>query len=214
MKYFSKSERILQICKGKSVLHLGAIGFTDLNNKDRILNFNKTLHSKLSKVANVKGVDYSLKVIKILSEQGINNIFFGNVEKLEEVELNQKFEVVVIGDLIEHLANPGLMLKGLHRFCDESTIIIITTPNSFGILNFVRYFFNKFYEGEEHVLCFNTKNLDNLLKRYNFSVISIDSCYQDHATSYGIRFLILRYFFRFIPKLGGTLFFRLKLNES
>ena len=66
-----------------------------------------------------------------------------------------KFDVIVIGDLIEHLSNPGLMLYRIKKFCDERTKIIITTPNAFGLLNFIRYSINKFKEGNEHVMSFN-----------------------------------------------------------
>lgn len=210
MKYLDKENEILNICKGKKVLHLGAVGFTDLTDVDRINNFPNTLHYKLSNVANVIGIDYSKSVIDMLSRNGINNIIYGNVEELEKVHLNETFEVIVVGDLIEHLANPGLLLNGMKRFCDENTRIIITTPNAFGLLNFIRYFFNRFKEGDEHVMTFNTQNISNLVSRFNYKIVSIDTSHQVHAKAYGIRFHIIKFFFKLFPKLSGTLFLIIK----
>ena len=74
MKYLNRNESILKMATGKYVLHLGAVGFTDLEVNDRVKNFNKTLHYKLSAIADVIGVDYSANVIRELEKANITNI--------------------------------------------------------------------------------------------------------------------------------------------
>ncbi len=86
------------------------------------------------------------------------------------------------------------MLNRIKKFCDERTKIIITTPNAFGLLNFIRYSINKFKEGNEHVMSFNKYNIKNLFIRYGYDIVSIDTCYQPHAKSYGILFYIKNIF--------------------
>jgi len=49
--------------------------------------------------------------------------------KLENVAIEQKFDIIVCGELIEHIENPGLMLDGIKRFMNDDRILIITTPN-------------------------------------------------------------------------------------
>ncbi len=189
-----------------AVLHLGAVGFTDLKTEERVKNFPSTLHARISRIADVTGVDYSSTVIEELKKIGIRNLIFGNAERLEELELNRTFDLIVVGDLIEHLANPGLMLQGLGRFCHKDTQIIITTPNAFGLAGMIRYLTGHFREGEEHVMCFNIYNIRNLLNRYRFQVISEATCHQDKAASLGLLFRMGKGIFRLFPRLGGTLF--------
>jgi len=212
MKYLNRNESILKMATGKYVLHLGAVGFTDLEVNDRVKNFNKTLHYKLSAIADVIGVDYSANVIRELEKVNITNIKYGDVEKLQDLNIEGKFDLIIIGDLIEHLSNPGLMLEGIKRFCDENTIILITTPNAFGLPSFIRYLINRFKEGEEHVIGFNFFNISNLLKRYQLQVQTMATCYQDKATSYGLFFHGGKLFFNCFPKLGGTIFLLVKLG--
>jgi len=119
--------------------------------------------------------------------------------------MNSKFDVLVVSDIIEHLSNPGLMLEGIKRFCDQNSIIIITTPHSFGLMNYLRFIFGKFHEGTEHVITFNIPNLINLLKKHGFHVETIDMCYQNHSYKKKL-FKIGKLFFKRFPKFGGTIF--------
>lgn len=86
------------------------------------------------------------------------NAIAGNVERLEEVKISGQFGLIVAGDIIEHLSNPGLMLDGVKRFCAPQTTLAISMPNAFGLPGFVRYFLGRFREGDEHVLSFNRFN--------------------------------------------------------
>ena len=207
MNYFSREDQIISICKGKKILHIGCVGFTDSDSQTRIDQAKNSLHWRLSRIADVVGLDYSMDVIEELKNNGVfDNILYANAEKLEELILDKKFEIIVAGDIIEHLANPGLMLDGLKKFCTEDTEIVITTPNAFGLLNFFRFLLNRFLEGQEHVMSYNSQNIRNLLERYNFRINELDTCYQNHAKKYSIFFYIGKYFFQFVPKFGGTLF--------
>lgn len=215
MKYCSKTLEIINMCRGKKVLHLGCVGFADLPVEDRISQAANSLHYALSKCSRATGIDYSKEAIDFFKEENIfDNVLCGDAEKLDNVRLSDQYDVIVIGDLIEHLSNPGLMLQGILRFCHGNSLIIITTPNSFGALNFIRYLIGRFKEGREHVMCFNIQNIRNLLERNGYVVDSIDSCFQDHARSYGIVFRAGLLFFKLFPGLGGTLFVKTRVGES
>src|ERR1035438_7597403 len=124
--YIAKEEFILKTSAGLSVLHLGCVGFTDLDSRDRVRHAKQSLHWKLTQQSNVVGVDRSVSVIEELRDLGIfSNIVAGDVERLDELPINQKFDIVVAGDIIEHLSNPGRMLDGIRRFCTRSTRVII-----------------------------------------------------------------------------------------
>lgn len=206
MNYYSKTGRILDICKGKNVLHIGCVGFADLQTSQRVELAEKSLHYALTKSANTVGVDYSREAINYFQEHNVfNNVLHGNAEHLEELGLEQKFDVVVAGDIIEHLTNPGRMLDGIHSICRPDTLVIITTPHAFGLLSFLRFLANRFVEGQEHVFTMNSQNIQHMAERHGFEVVELATCFQDHATN-SPAFKLGRAFFERFPRLGGTLF--------
>ena len=206
--YVAKEDFLLKLAAGRSVLHLGCVGFTDVAAAERATLAEQSLHWKLSRISDTVGVDRSLAVIDEYRRSGIfTNIVAGDVERLEEVEIARKFDVVIAGDIIEHLSNPGRMLDGIRRFCDERTRVVITTPNAFGAPNFLRHSFGNFREGDEHVLCFNAQNLATLLERHGYTLSELHTCYQPlsagkHA---GILFGLGRKALEVLPHFGGTL---------
>lgn len=206
MRYLDRDGRLLELAKGKSVLHLGCVGFADQSNNDRIALAKNSLHYLLSNESDVIGVDYCEEAIRYFRDHSIfDNVLFGNVERLEDLPIQRTFDFIVVGDIIEHLSNPGLMLDGIKRFCGPNTVIVITTPHAFGLLNYIRWSLSTFKDGKEHVMTFNSQNIQHLLERHNYDLISIDTCHQRHATSRAM-FAVGKRFFHMFPRFGGTLF--------
>lgn len=214
MKYQSKVEAIIEVARQKRVLHLGCVGFADQSDVDRVKLAKESLHQALTVSAKTTGIDYSKTAIRYLKEKGVfNNVIFGNVEKLDEVGLEGTFDVIVAGDIIEHLSNPGLLLEGLKRFFHKDTVLVITTPHAFGLLNFIRFARGRFAEGREHVMTFNAINIRQLLERHGYVLESLDTCYQKHAND-SLFFAAGKAFFERFPKFGGTLFARARLQSA
>jgi len=213
MRYMEREETIIEAARGRKVLHLGCIGNTELEPSDRVRLAEKSLHWSLSQVGTVVGVDYSETVVREYKRLGIfTNIVVGSVERLDALDIEGNFDVIIAGDIIEHILNPGLMLEGIKRFCHVNTQIILITPHAFGLLNYLRFSFNKFNDGAEHVMTFNIQNIGNLLERYGYAINSIYTCYQAYAQLYGAMFKLGKIFFQRFPKFGGTLFVVAKPN--
>lgn len=213
--YVSKEEFLVAAARGRRVLHLGCVGFTDLSSDDRVRLAKQSLHWKLSQVADVVGVDYSTDVVEEFARLGVfTNIVVGNVERLPDLPLPGPFDVVIAGDIIEHLSNPGLMLDGIRVFCAGNTSIVITSPNAFGLPNYGRFLLGRFKEGKEHVLSFNATTLSQLLNRHGYTVIQLETCFQRRSGDrYGLGFRIGKSALTFAPRFGGTLLVVAKLNS-
>ena len=206
-EYLERDVAILEIARSKKVLHLGCIGSTDLPYEERIQLVKQGLHWKLGEIADVTGVDYSKDVVAELSRLGVfNNIICGNVERLEEIDLDEKFDVVILADIIEHLALPGALLKGMRRFCRPDTKVVLTTPNSFGLPSYLRFLFGVFEEGDDHVMTYSIYSMFNLVSRYNYKIEHVATCFHPHSKAYGIFFKIGKVILSLAPKFGGTLF--------
>ena len=157
--YTSRWEFILNKCRDKKVLHLGCIGITEgsLFDKLEAMRNGFVIHAHIRRVAReILGIDYDLETVKALNKLGYLEIVYGDATKLNELQIepNIKFDVIVAGDLIEHLSNPRDMLVGVRRFMNRDSEVIITTPNAFGGLHFVRYVLSRYREGNDHILSF------------------------------------------------------------
>ena len=206
MNYYSKRQRVVQLCSGRRVLHIGCVGFVGLETSERVALAKKSLHQALTNCAQTTGVDYSQDAIDYCRDHGIfNNVIYGNAESLHELGLHPEYDVIVAGDIIEHLSNPGRMMDGIRALCHPGTRVIITTPHAFGLLTFLHHLAYRFVEGPEHVFTMNRQNVEHLAVRHGFHVVELATCYQEAATNTRM-FRLGRAFFDRFPHLGGTLF--------
>lgn len=130
-------EFIKKMCAGKKVLHLGC---TDYPFTKQMIENNMLLHFELGKIAKeLYGFDYDQEGIDILSKAGAENLYQADLEKLEAVKLDETFDVIIAGEMIEHLSNPGLFLRGIQRFMNKDTDLVITTINAYSGMRFLIY---------------------------------------------------------------------------
>lgn len=128
---------IREQCRGKKVLHLGCTNYP--YTAESLLN-NDLLHQSLEEISDeLYGFDFDQKGLDILRQKGIKNLYAADLEKLDEVDLDETFDVIVAGEMIEHLSNVGLFLSGIKRFMNKDTKLIITTINAYGALRFAIY---------------------------------------------------------------------------
>jgi SAM-dependent methyltransferase len=129
---FEMTERVeflKESCAGKKVLHLGCTNYP--YTKDSIDN-NMLLHFEMAAVAKeLYGFDFDQAGIDILQKAGVGKLFRADLENLAEVPLDETFEVIIAGEMIEHLSNPGLFLRGIKRFMNHETKLLITTINAY-----------------------------------------------------------------------------------
>lgn len=166
-------EFIKTLCEGKKVLHLGCTNYPFTKQS---INENMLLHFDLKKVAGkLYGFDYDQKGLDILAQAGEENLYRGDLEKLDEVNLDEKFDVIIAGEMIEHLSNPGLFLRGIKRFMNERTELVVTTINAYSAMRFTIYGLRgKGGYNEpvhpDHVSYYSYKTLNLVLQRENLEV--------------------------------------------
>lgn len=118
-----------EICRDKSVLHLGCTNWP--YTKD-VLEDGTLLHLELQGIAReLSGFDADREGLDLLGQLGVKNLYRADLEHLEDVELNQQFDVILAGEMIEHLSNPGLFLRGIKRFMRPDSTLVITTVNAY-----------------------------------------------------------------------------------
>jgi SAM-dependent methyltransferase len=161
---------IKNVCSGQKVLHLGCTNYpyTEESIANKML-----LHFDLEKIAaEMYGFDFDQRGLDILAGQGSKNLHRVDLEKLDEVPVNEKFDVIIGGEMIEHLSNPGLFLSGIKRFMRDDTRLIITTVNAYCAMRFLIYGLRGRGGRNEpvhpdHVSYYSFKTLNLILERQN-----------------------------------------------
>ena len=171
-KITDRNEAIILLCKDKLVLHLGCVDYPYTREQIRDDRF---LHTKIMSVArDVIGVDKDEKGIKALSEMGINNIMYADVENIADLKL-PIFEVIVAGELLEHLKNPGLFLDAIKKYMREDSLLIVSVPNAFCLRNFMKIPLGMERVHPGHFYYFSHATLSSLLQGCGFTIIDRSS---------------------------------------
>ncbi len=165
-----KHDFILKMCKGKNVLHVGATDYPyhEIKAKDK-----KLLHQKLKLVAkNLIGLDFDKDSILKLKQYGINDIYFGDIikNKYDKEIISNKYDIIVFGDVIEHLDSPGLALENLKQFCNKETKLLLTTPNVWTIFNLSNHFRKNEEVHQDHTFWPSKKTMDRLIMNSGYKI--------------------------------------------
>jgi 2-polyprenyl-3-methyl-5-hydroxy-6-metoxy-1,4-benzoquinol methylase len=154
--------------RGKDVLDVGCVDHTST------LEATDTwLHKHIVRGASsVVGLDLLESEAAKLRERGYD-IRSGDACS---VSLDRTFDVVVAGEIIEHVDNPAAFVSNMARHLNDQGRLVITTPHVFFVLHFLESIFSS---GErrwnpEHVSWYCPFTLENLLRRSN---LEIESCY-------------------------------------
>jgi SAM-dependent methyltransferase len=164
---------IKAMAAGKSVLHLGC---TNWPYTAEALEGDMLLHTELAKTASeLYGFDYDQEGIDVLRGRGMTNLYRADLEKLEDVGLDRTFDVIIAGEMIEHLNNPGMFLNGIKRFMNPSTQLVVTTVNAYCGMRFLVYGLRGNGGSAEpvhpdHIAYFSYSTLKLLLERHGFNV--------------------------------------------
>src|SRR4030095_5662242 len=130
------------------------------------------LHKHLCRTAQrVVGLDYNQEGAAELNRRGYN-VVCGDAMTLD---LGERFDVVTAGEIVEHVENPGSMIRNLRRHLKPGGQLVLTTPNVFFGLHFAESFFASPYKrwNPEHVAWYDYFTLENLFGRCG---LKVDQC--------------------------------------
>jgi SAM-dependent methyltransferase len=209
-RYGAKIELLEQLATGRQVLHLGAVGETGSSVGQVLERSPRSFHASLTQVAErCVGIDTNHEAVEALTRAGIfDNLMFADATTIERDEIPlDRLDVIVAGDIVEHLSSPGEFLDNAAKLADPGTLFALTTPNALGLPSFMRYLRGGVVDGGDHVLSFNRYSLENLLRRHGWIPERWATCHQIRAAErYGsIKFRLGACAFRRWPAIGGTL---------
>jgi len=186
----NKEHKILDLCKGKNVLNVGCVG------QDKFYESENWQHRKIEKVSNQTiGVDIQKEGILKLRDLGYNVVLDTELDAL-----NEKFDVIVMSDVIEHVNNPYEFLSFYADYLSEEGKMLVSTPNAFHFARFIWILLWKNYSvNEEHTLWYCPLTFSELISRTKLQINDLYWC-EDY---FDIKTLNIRY--RWIYKLSRFL---------
>ena len=119
-----REDVIIPLVKNKNVLDCGGIDHWAMLLKQRQ---GVWLHEVIARHAkSVVGIDILETAVEEVAKQGKYTFMVANVENLP---FHNEFDVIIAGEIVEHIYNMGLFLDSAWRSLNGDGILVITTPN-------------------------------------------------------------------------------------
>lgn len=151
MPVVSREEFLIGVCRGQVVLDIGASG---------------PMHDGIVEVAKeCWGIDHPDND----DGRARPGVFYIDLDRYDAVLPNRKVDVVVLGEVLEHLGNPGQFLDKL-RADYAGTKTVITVPNAFSEV--ARRWMLQGIENvnDDHCCWFSPKTIRTLLERSGYLI--------------------------------------------
>lgn len=142
-RYRSRVDWLLDICRGKNVLHVGCVDHDVGSIRHKMLK-RKWLHQLLVEVSSCcHGIDLNTAGIEFMrTELGYDEVTSANaVGDVPREILNRNWDVLLLAEVLEHIGNPVEFLTRMHdKYKHCARELIITVPNAFAFenLRFIR----------------------------------------------------------------------------
>lgn len=158
---------VTSVCNGKTVLDVGCVEHSAANAAN-----DTWIHKAISEVAeHTVGVDYLEEDVRKLVELGYN-IICADVTK--RIPLEETFDVIIVGNLIEHITNFDAFFENIHRLLAPGGRCFISTANPF----YSEQYYYSAFKGDiivnpEHTCWICPYTLSQIVERYSLAVSEV-----------------------------------------
>lgn len=158
---------ILEHVRDKRVLDLGCVEHEASVSEKR----DWWLHGLIAgRAAHVVGVDYDKAAVDELRVAG----FDVRVGDVEDLDLGEQYEVIVAGELFEHLTNHRSFLESARRHLAPGGTLVMSMPNANSLNYFLQtILFGHEVDGWDHAAFFTPVTLTVMLRKCGFSPIEL-----------------------------------------
>lgn len=163
---------LLGACRGKRVIDLG---FVDEGRMTTKRTQRAWLHELLSRSAReLVGIDSDTDGVRLARELGFESYAADcqSGSDLMDLELVPA-DVVVAGELIEHLDRPGDFLEAVKTLVGPAGVLVLTTPNAARLTNLLGSLADRELTNPDHVAWYSWHALKTLLERHGWLLRSV-----------------------------------------
>ena len=121
----------------------------------------------------VYGVEPALNLKSMLEGKGIT----AYTSSIFDTEINEKFDVVTLNNVLEHIENPDLVVKRVNELLENDGLLVIKVPNDF---NMIQEEANRFVHNKnwwvcypDHLNYFSKDSLSKLVEDCGFEILDL-----------------------------------------
>jgi SAM-dependent methyltransferase len=169
-KLVDRIEYLTEKARGRGVIH---VGFVDTGCRTMNQEAGAWLHGHLARSATTLiGVDIDEAGVKEATAAGYEAyaVDCRDREALAAIGL-EPAPLVIAGEVIEHLDDPGSFLSGLHNLVAPGGELVITTPNAYGLFNVFASLARTEINHPDHVVMFTWRTLTNMASRHGWEPV-------------------------------------------
>lgn len=158
---------LTELAAGRRVIH---VGFVDAGYRAMQDRAGAWLHGHLDEVATtLVGLDLDVEGVAAARAEGYEAhvVDCRRPDQVGSLGL-EPADVVIAGEVIEHVDDPGAFLDGLQTLVAPDGLLVITTPNATGLLNAGAALVGREVNHPDHVLAFTWRTLAALLRRHRW----------------------------------------------
>jgi len=184
---WNRAEYLSALARGKSVLHIGC---TDYPITEERIARGQLLHAKLQETAQcLLGIDISKEGLESLRTHGYSNVVEMDAEALC---VDRQFELIMAGDTLEHISNPGMFVQGAAKVLTPDGELIVAVPSAFSF-NVLRLWLKDVeLTHKDHIAFHSPKTLAELCGRYGLVPTALAFTVQPPDEGEGALFLFAR----------------------
>ena len=155
--------------------HKEISGWLDSNSKVLEIGCGKAPILKFKPSLDYTGLDHNKEVIKKLRKSKIK-AYEIDLDRDTSLRLKKGYDYILFIDILEHLHNPGKVVRYFKKYLGKKGKIIVSLPNDYNIANKLRFITNKkivkypFWE-HGHLHIYPIKEGQKFLEKQGFKII-------------------------------------------
>lgn len=168
----NRIEFLAELVSGRRVVH---IGFADAGCRQMQAGAGTWLHAHLAaRAASLIGLDVDEDGVDAARQAGYT-AYVADCRILSEVTALglDPADLVVAGEVIEHLDAPGAFLDALTSLVRPGGLLVLTTPNASGLGNALAALAGYEINHPDHVTLFSCRTLMTMLERHGWTTIEV-----------------------------------------
>lgn len=168
----ARVEIVLGLARDKRVIDLG---FVDKGRMALKRERGRWLHGDLQQAAReLVGIDFDAEGVVLANELGYN-AYRADCQDRESIRALclEPADMVVAGELIEHLDRPGAFLDAVKLLVAPAGLLVITTPNGLSLTNFLASLVGRELVNPDHVGWASVQTSKTLLMRHGWDLRNI-----------------------------------------
>lgn len=180
----TRLEALITLVKGKRVLHVGCCDHIEIIEEKRKKGI--WLHDLLCAAsAFCAGIDIDAASVDYVRKLGFPDVYCADVTQGLPRPLAQgQFDVVVVGEVVEHVDAPVSFLRGIREAISSPHMVVVSVPNAFFLENFENAICGVERINTDHRFWFTPYTISKILSQAGYHVRDVRFVFRGEPDGY------------------------------